>query len=63
MQYGHPPQYAHLRKFDCLCFATHVGKDKDKFNARAIKAIQVGYVGSHKAYKLYILIYDPSLVC
>lgn len=53
-------QYAHLRKLGCLYYATRIGKHKDKFNTRAIKAILVSYVWSHKAYKLYSLV-DGSL--
>ena len=51
--YGTLPNYSHLRKFGCLCYATTVGTHKDKFQERAIKAIMMGYASTHKAYKLY----------
>ncbi|XP_021596606.1 uncharacterized protein LOC110603210 [Manihot esculenta] len=51
--YGRSPNYSHLRKFGCLCFATSVRTQKDKFQERPVKAVMVGYANTHKAYKLY----------
>lgn len=51
--FGKAPQYTYLRKFGCLCFATKLKPNKDKFENRSTKAILIGYDGNHKVYKLY----------
>ncbi|KAL0303022.1 UNVERIFIED_CONTAM: Retrovirus-related Pol polyprotein from transposon RE2 [Sesamum radiatum] len=53
--YGHPPDYAHLRTFGALCYATNTSPHKSKFHARAIKCIMIGYAMTKRAYKLYDL--------
>lgn len=45
--------YDHLWVFGCFCFGANPSPSKDKFVARAIWSIFLGYTLNHKAYKLY----------
>lgn len=45
---------SHMRTFGCLCYATNLIKG-DKFGARAIKSVMMGYGTNQKGYKLYDL--------
>ncbi|KAL2237900.1 UNVERIFIED_CONTAM: Retrovirus-related Pol polyprotein from transposon RE2 [Sesamum indicum] len=51
--HGHPPEYAYLRTFGSLCFATNINPHKSKFHPRALKCILIGYSMNQKAYKLF----------
>ncbi|KAL0293910.1 UNVERIFIED_CONTAM: Copia protein [Sesamum radiatum] len=47
------PSLDHIRIFGCLCYATNVNPNKDKFDPRASNCIFIGYSQNHKGYKLY----------
>ncbi|KAL0427096.1 UNVERIFIED_CONTAM: Retrovirus-related Pol polyprotein from transposon RE2 [Sesamum latifolium] len=53
--HGKPPPYTHLRIFDCLCFARHAPRDKNKFNPRSRKCIFVGYPHRKKGWRVFYL--------
>lgn len=47
-----PPSYDHLKSFGCLCFATSLKIGRNKFQARAISSIFLGYPFGKKGYKI-----------
>ncbi|KAL0355474.1 UNVERIFIED_CONTAM: Retrovirus-related Pol polyprotein from transposon TNT 1-94 [Sesamum radiatum] len=55
MLHNKAPTYEHLRVFGCLCFATIVKPNKDKFGKRALKCLFLGYCSNQKGFKLYDL--------
>lgn len=46
-------EYNKLNFFGCLCYSTDVNLKKDKFKARAIKYIFLGFSPGNKGYKLF----------
>ncbi|XP_070010765.1 uncharacterized protein [Nicotiana sylvestris] len=50
--HGHPPTYAHLRTFGCLCFATIPKVKRDKLQPKPSPSLFVGYPLGKKGYKL-----------
>lgn len=46
------PNYSYLRTFKCLCFAANIASYKDKFDARGVKCMFLGYAMGHKGYKV-----------
>ncbi|KAL4368164.1 hypothetical protein GQ457_05G014050 [Hibiscus cannabinus] len=52
MFYHKVPNLSHLRVFGCLCYATMLN-DSDKFHARAIPSIFMGYSIVQKGYLLF----------
>lgn len=42
----------HIRVIDCLCYASKL-PTQDKFGARAVRAVLLGYGSFQKGYKLY----------
>ena len=49
--YKKAPDYMSLKAFGCLCYATKL-HTTDKFDARSIKGIFIGYLFSKKGYKI-----------
>lgn len=44
--------YTHLKTFGCLVLASNPNRKKDKFSARGVPCVFLGYPQSQKAYKL-----------
>lgn len=51
-----------MRCFGCLCFASNIVPLKDKFAPRAFKCVFLGYVTGQKAYKVYDMENDRTLI-
>lgn len=47
-----PPNFADLRVFSCLCFATVVPRSTGEFATRAVKGVFIGYPFAIKGYKV-----------
>jgi len=52
MLFGHPPNYDHMRVFSCLAFAATPRKESNKFKARGLPCVFLGYFATQKGYKL-----------
>ncbi|CAH9109373.1 unnamed protein product [Cuscuta epithymum] len=50
------PMYDHLRVFGCLCYAHSKDQSGDKFAARGLKCVFLGYAYSQKGWKVYDLV-------
>lgn len=50
--YGKQPGYGHLKYFGCLAFAYNPSSVKDKFQARGVPCVFLGYSPSQKGYRL-----------
>ncbi|XP_019232741.1 PREDICTED: uncharacterized protein LOC109213403 [Nicotiana attenuata] len=59
--YGRAPSLQHPRIIGCLCFAKVLVRG-DKFGARAIGVVHMGYSSSQKGYKLYDLLTNSFFV-
>lgn len=57
--FGRLPDFSLLKVFGCLCFSTNLNV-RDKFSARALKCMFLGYADTKKAYKL--LDFESELV-
>lgn len=53
--FGYPPSYNHIKTFECLCYAHHLNRDKDKFASRSKKYVFGGYPFEKKGGRLYDL--------
>ena len=54
MLYGRAPSLSHLKVIGCLCYVTVMPK-QDKFSARVVKCVLLGYGLYQKRYKVYDL--------
>jgi len=50
--FGEKPSYDHLKVFGCLCYASTLKAGRDKFQARVVPCVFIGYPFGQKAYKL-----------
>lgn len=55
MAFQTSPKYEHLRLVSCQCFIPRVGSGFDKFDAKGLKCVFLGYVNNQKGYKVYAL--------
>lgn len=55
MFFGREPSLQHLRVVGCLCYVVSHNTNGDKFGARFIKSVFLGYSSTQKGYKLYNL--------
>ena len=55
MLFGHSPPYVHMKVFGCLVFAALSYKEQDKFKARGVPCVFLGYSATPKGYKLWEL--------
>ena len=60
--YGKAPVYSHLKCFGCLAFAYNPERKHDKFQARGVPCIFLGYPSTQKGYKLHNLLTGISFV-
>lgn len=56
------PNLNFLKTFGCLCFATNTLPHKTKFEERAFKGVFLGYIPGMKAYKIYALDLNKTIV-
>lgn len=54
------PDYSFLRTFGCLCYVSTHFKDRNKFTARAVPCVFLGYSFGYKGYKVLNL--DTNVV-
>lgn len=52
MLHHYVPVYDHLRILGCLCYTTVVSKTSDKFAARSVNGVFLGYIYAKKGYKV-----------
>lgn len=60
--YGKVPNYTFMKCFGCLAFAYNPEKRKDKFQARGVPCIFIGYSHTQKGYKMHNLLTGVSFV-
>ena len=53
--FGEPPSYDHLKVIGCLCYGIDASKKLDKFEAKGVRSVLVGYPYAQKGYTLYDL--------
>lgn len=62
VMFGKMPDYSGLGNFGCLCYAYNMQLKRDKFDSRAHRCIFIGYPYGQKAYKLYDLDTNTTLI-
>lgn len=60
--YSKIPKYDNFHPFGCLCHYTNVHPYKDKFKARGLEAVFMGFLEGHKTYKLLDLTINNFVV-
>lgn len=60
--YERPVDYAKLKNFRCLAYATVTSPHKDKFTPRAFKCVFMGYTLGNKGYKLFDYVTNKFIV-
>ena len=51
--FGKRPSYTHIKTVGCLCYAHNHGRERDKFDTRAVRCMSLGYPQGQKGWKLY----------
>ena len=51
--FGTKPSYDHLKTIGCLCYGRDASRQFDKFDAKGVRSVLVGYPYAQKGYKLY----------
>lgn len=62
MLYGSRPSYDHSRTFGSLCYARRVARDHDKFQARGIRCIFLGYPQNKKGWLVFYMDTETTFV-
>lgn len=62
MMYNKTPTYSTLKVFGCLAFAHNPSRHTDKFSARGVPCVFIGYPATQKGYRLLNLLTNEVFV-